>query len=112
MATLLTQNKKNMPPLKTKKPKANKLLLLVNHYVKVTPALQDIKAKFFPGRRFHSVADFKQYFPILDKDNFRKQYPIEALAQSGRLPHAGSFYKSAGTSGHPTLWVESIAEEI
>ncbi|KKW22272.1 MAG: hypothetical protein UY71_C0009G0005 [Parcubacteria group bacterium GW2011_GWB1_52_7] len=89
-----------------------KLLLLVNHYVKVTPALQDIKAKFFPGRRFHSVADFKQYFPILDKDNFRKQYPIEALAQSGRLPHAGSFYKSAGTSGHPTLWVESIAEEL
>ena len=89
-----------------------KLIILFERFFARTPALRDIKKKFFPGRHIHSISEFKRYVPILDKDSYHHAYPLEAICQGGALPHAGSFYKSAGTSGHPTLWVESIQEEL
>lgn len=89
-----------------------KLVFLVNRFLKTTPALQDIKKQHFPNQKIKSVEDFKRLFPILDKNSYRKKYTLEDLNQYGKLPHAGGFYKSAGTSGNSTLWTESIAEQL
>lgn len=89
-----------------------KLLYLVNRYVAGTPALAKIKEAHFPSGPLSSLKEFKELFPILDKDNYVRRHSLEELCQGGKLPHSGGFYKSAGTSGRPTLWVESLEEEL
>ena len=89
-----------------------KLIYLVNKYVKATPALRAIKKQNFPKGNLMSVAAFKQYFPALDKDSYIKKHTLEELCQGGKLPHRGCLYKSAGTSGAQTLWVEGLDEEF
>jgi phenylacetate-coenzyme A ligase PaaK-like adenylate-forming protein len=89
-----------------------KLIFLVQRYLKNTPAFKNIKKNNFPNSNLDSLRDFKRFFPFLDKENYVKKYSMEELSQNGRLPRAGSLYKSAGTSGPPTLWAESIEEEL
>ena len=89
-----------------------KLIVLFNQYLRATPALQGVQKKFFPGRGIRSVRTFKAYVPILDKKNYYHAYSLEELCRGGRIPKAGTFYQSAGTSGNPTLWFESVEEEL
>jgi len=89
-----------------------KLLYVVNSQINSTPALQLIKNKYFPERRITSIAEFKELFPILDKESYIRKFSLVELCQHGQLPRAGTFYKSAGTSGQQTLWVQSIEEEL
>ncbi len=89
-----------------------KLIIMFNRYLCVTPALQKVQKKFFPGRRIRSVRAFQEYVPILDKGNYYHTYSLEELSRGGKLPKAGTFYQSAGTSGNPTLWIESAEEEL
>lgn len=89
-----------------------KLIFLLKQYLKTTPALVEISKKHFPQRRISRIKDFKEVFPILDKDNYIKKFRLQDLCQNGTLPEVGSFYKSSGTSGQPTLWFESLAEHV
>ena len=89
-----------------------KLIPLVNRAIKNTPALKNVQMKFFPAQSINNLAKFKKLFPILDKENYIKKNSLPDLCQGGVLPKRGSFYKSAGTSGKPTLWVESLEEEM
>lgn len=89
-----------------------KLIIMFNRYLRVTPALQDIRKKFFPGKSIRSIRAFKEYVPILDKKNYYHAYPLEELCRGGKLPKKGTLYQSAGTSGNPTLWIESAEEEL
>ena len=89
-----------------------KLLYLLPRYIQTSPALNDIKKQHLHGKKINTLERFKEFFPILDKDTYVKTHTLASLCQNGKFPHAGGFYKSAGTSGKPTLWVESIEEQL
>lgn len=89
-----------------------KLLALTKEYIPKTPALEEIASKHFPGQELDSIEKFKKFFPILDKKNYIAAHSLAELSFKGILPRAGSFYTSAGTTGKPSVWVESVEEEL
>jgi phenylacetate-CoA ligase len=51
--------------------------------------------------------------PPMDKDNYIKRWPIEALCQGGRLPLRGAVIdESSGSSGTASNWVRGRAERL
>jgi len=51
--------------------------------------------------------------PQMDKENYIKRWPIEALCQGGRLPLRGAVIdESSGSSGTASNWVRGAAERL
>lgn len=48
--------------------------------------------------------------PVMDKENYIKQYPIDARCLSGKIPTGSVIDESSGSSGPPTNWVRGIKE--
>ncbi len=87
--------------------------LVVYRFKKVsgsTPALRE----FYKENKLPPIRNFKDFKKLsqTNKENYVKKYPIEYRCVNGRLPSQGTLYKSAGTSGKPTIWAQSLDEEI
>ncbi len=49
--------------------------------------------------------------PMLDKDSYHRRYPLPRLCRDGRLDGCDMIAVSSGSSGEPTIWPRSVADE-
>ncbi len=89
----------------------NKLVAVVRYFIRETPALKKRVEGCFP-KGLRTFQDFKDHMPVLDKASYVKTNTLVDLCRGGRIPRAGSLYKSAGTSGQPTIWADSVEEQL
>lgn len=54
-------------------------------------------------RKVRSYADFRQV-PLMDKNNYLRQYPLEQLCWDGKLSSASMISVSSGSTGEPFFW--------
>lgn len=88
-----------------------KLIKSLPYFVKSTPAMKDFYKKNKVNlRKVKSLKSFKENVPIINKHNYISVYQTEELCVKGRFPPRGMLYKSSGSSGKPTLWVQSEDE--
>lgn len=59
----------------------------------------------------HDAADFGT-LPLLDKDNYVRRFPLEALVEGGDLAACDFFAVSSGSTGEPTLWPRGLQHEF
>jgi phenylacetate-coenzyme A ligase PaaK-like adenylate-forming protein len=50
--------------------------------------------------------------PVLTKDNYLRAYPLPALCRGGRLVAGDLVAVSSGSTGQPTFWPRSAADEV
>lgn len=55
-------------------------------------------------------ADFRR-LPLLDKANYVKRFPLDALTLGGEMGRGDFFAVSSGSTGEPTFWPRSAADE-
>ncbi|HKN56431.1 MAG TPA: phenylacetate--CoA ligase family protein [Amycolatopsis sp.] len=58
-----------------------------------------------------SDADFRK-LPLLDKGSYHRRYPLPELCRDGRLDGCDMIAVSSGSSGSPTIWPRSLADEL
>ena len=58
-----------------------------------------------------TVADFRT-LPLLTKDNYLRRYPLAQLCRGGRLEGCDMIAVSSGSTGEPTFWPRSVADEF
>ncbi|HEU5267866.1 MAG TPA: hypothetical protein VFU35_14245, partial [Jatrophihabitans sp.] len=58
-----------------------------------------------------AMADFEQ-LPIVTKDNYLRRYPLPDRCRDGRLDSCDMIAVSSGSSGEPTIWPRSVADEL
>jgi len=61
--------------------------------------------------RIETPQDFRR-LPLLDKKNYVKRFPLDDLVLGGKLTRADFFAVSSGSTGEPTFWPRSQAEEF
>jgi phenylacetate-CoA ligase len=59
----------------------------------------------------HDAADFAK-LPLLEKDNYVRRFPLEALVDGGDLAACDFFAVSSGSTGEPTLWPRGLHHEF
>ena len=50
--------------------------------------------------------------PLLTKDNYLRKYPLAARCRGGDLFTSDTIAVSSGSTGEPTFWPRSIADEL
>ncbi len=50
--------------------------------------------------------------PLLDKETYHRRYPLPKLCRDGRLDGCDMIAVSSGSSGTPTIWPRSLADEL
>ncbi|HEY3262658.1 MAG TPA: hypothetical protein VGJ95_20740 [Pseudonocardiaceae bacterium] len=50
--------------------------------------------------------------PLLTKDNYLRAYPLPQLCRGGRLVAGDLIAVSSGSTGQPTFWPRSVADEV
>ena len=58
-----------------------------------------------------SVADFHR-LPLTTKDTYHQRYPLPERCRGGRLDGCDMVAVSSGSSGTPTVWPRSLADEL
>jgi phenylacetate-CoA ligase len=58
-----------------------------------------------------SVEDFRQ-LPMTSKSTYQARYPLPELCRGGRLDGCDMIAVSSGSSGRPTIWPRSLADEL
>ncbi|AXB44643.1 phenylacetate--CoA ligase family protein [Amycolatopsis albispora] len=58
-----------------------------------------------------SRQDFAR-LPMLDKAGYHQRYPLPELCRGGRLEDLDMIAVSSGSSGTPTIWPRSLADEL
>ncbi|MFD1046579.1 phenylacetate--CoA ligase family protein [Kibdelosporangium lantanae] len=58
-----------------------------------------------------TVEDF-QRLPLTTKDNYQRAYPLPELCRDGRLDGCDMIAVSSGSSGTPTIWPLTLADEL
>lgn len=58
-----------------------------------------------------SVEDFHR-LPMTTKDTYHRRYPLPQLCRGGRLEDCDMVAVSSGSSGTPTIWPRSLADEL
>lgn len=86
-----------------------KAALVANEAIDHTPALREFYSKNGFEGSIGSFSDF-QRLPETNKNNYTEAYPLESRCAGRMLPPNGSIYESAGTSGKPTIWLQSLNE--
>src|SRR5262245_25397952 len=59
----------------------------------------------------HDAADFAR-LPLLNKENYVRRFPLEALVEGGDLAACDFFAVSSGSTGEPTLWPRGLHHEF
>jgi phenylacetate-CoA ligase len=55
--------------------------------------------------------DFRA-LPLLTKENYLRRYPLDRLCRRGELTSCDMIAVSSGSTGEPTFWPRSVADEI
>ncbi len=55
----------------------------------------------------HNAADFAK-LPLLNKENYVRRFPLEALVEGGDLAACDFFAVSSGSTGEPTFWPRGL----
>ena len=58
-----------------------------------------------------TIADF-QHLPLTTKDNYLQQYPLTQLCRQGQLEDCDMIAVSSGSTGQPSFWARSLADEF
>jgi phenylacetate-CoA ligase len=58
-----------------------------------------------------SVDDFRA-LPLLTKDNYLRRHPLAQLCRGGQLVGCDMIAVSSGSTGEPTFWPRSVADEF
>jgi phenylacetate-CoA ligase len=58
-----------------------------------------------------TMADFVR-LPLLTKEAYQRRYPLSDLCRGGRLDGCDMIAVSSGSSGQPTFWPRSVADEM
>ncbi|WP_119305182.1 phenylacetate--CoA ligase family protein [Dongia deserti] len=59
----------------------------------------------------HDATDFAR-LPLLNKENYVRRFPLEALVEGGDLAACDFFAVSSGSTGEPTLWPRGLHHEF
>ncbi len=59
----------------------------------------------------HTIADY-QALPLLTKENYLLRYPLAALCRNGQLQACDMIAVSSGSTGKPSFWPRSLADEF
>src|SRR5262245_44942321 len=59
----------------------------------------------------HNAAGFAT-LPLLNKENYVRRFPLEALVEGGDLATCDFFAVSSGSTGEPTLWPRGLHHEF
>ncbi len=57
------------------------------------------------------ASDFAK-LPLLNKENYVRRFPLEALVDGGDLAACDFFAVSSGSTGEPTLWPRGLHHEL
>lgn len=69
------------------------------------PAYQDfLKKNGVDAAKIHSIDDFKNHVPVMDKENYLRAYPLASLCVDGALHKSPMISVSSGSSGTPFFW--------
>ncbi len=58
-----------------------------------------------------AIADF-QHLPLLTKANYLQQYSLADLCRFGQIESCDMIAASSGSTGQPTFWLRSLADEL
>ncbi len=61
--------------------------------------------------RVRTFEDF-QALPLLTKENYLRRYPLQQLCRRGELTSCDMIAVSSGSTGEPTFWPRSVADEV
>lgn len=70
-----------------------------------------LKAAGLAPDDIHDAADFAK-LPLLNKANYVRRFPLEALVEGGDLAACDFFAVSSGSTGEPTLWPRGLTHEF
>jgi phenylacetate-CoA ligase len=70
-----------------------------------------LKAAGLTVADIHDAGDFAR-LPLLNKDNYVRRFPLEALVEGGDLAACDFFAVSSGSTGEPTLWPRGLHHEF
>ena len=59
----------------------------------------------------HGAADF-QTLPLMTKQNYMRAYPLAQRCRGGRLDNNDMLAVSSGSTGAPTVWPRTLAQEL
>ncbi len=76
------------------------------------PAYRDFLAEgHVDPAAVRGVEDFHR-LPMATKDSYHRRYPLPQLCREGRLDSCDIVAVSSGSSGTPTIWPRSLADEL
>ena len=58
-----------------------------------------------------TLADFER-LPLMTKENYHRRYPLPERCRDGRLDDCDMIAVSSGSTGQPTFWPRSVADEL
>jgi len=58
-----------------------------------------------------SLDDFRRV-PMMDKESYHRRYPLPQRCRDGRLDGCDLVSVSSGSSGSPTIWPRTVADEL
>ncbi|WP_117208900.1 phenylacetate--CoA ligase family protein [Allorhizocola rhizosphaerae] len=58
-----------------------------------------------------TAEDFRR-LPLMDKESYHRRYPLPQRCRGGRLEACDMIAVSSGSSGAPTIWPRSVADEL
>ncbi len=89
-----------------------KAIALFKLAAKTTPAYKSfLQSHAISPSTIHSIRDFDQRIPSLDKENYIKIYPLVQRCVKGKLPKMGNVDESGGTTGAATNWIHNVHEQ-
>lgn len=61
-----------------------------------------------------SIATFEDFqrLPLLTKPNYLQRHPLAAMTRGGQLESCDMVAVSSGSTGQPTIWPRSVADEL
>ena len=87
-------------------------LALLRRVADGVPAYREmLKSANLPAAEVHDAADFAK-LPLLNKENYVRRFPLEALVEGGELAACDFFAVSSGSTGEPTVWPRGLQHEF
>ncbi|MDQ2884297.1 MAG: phenylacetate--CoA ligase family protein [Actinomycetota bacterium] len=87
-------------------------LALFTSVVATVPAYREFLAEHdVDPAAVRTVEDFRM-LPLLTKDNYLRRHPLAQLCRGGELAGCDMIAASSGSTGEPTFWPRSVADEF
>lgn len=88
------------------------MLALLRRAADHVPAYREmLKAAGLSPGDVHDAKDFAK-LPLLNKENYVRRFPLEALVDGGDLAACDFFAVSSGSTGEPTVWPRGLNHEF